>query len=243
MTPRPYRCLVVDDEPIARKILRNYIEQMPNLDCVGECKNAFEAIEQIHADETIDIVFLDIHMPNLSGLAMVKILSRKLQVVFTTAHSEFAVESYDLDAVDYLLKPFLFERFAKSVFKAVERLKTNAATDQMPDQQLAAPVFYLKSDGENHPVQLSEILYCEAMKNYTKVVLQQGKTYYPLVAISKLEADLARQSTAFMRIHRSYLISKNHLGAVGANYVMIEQHKIPIGHQYKEEFLTQLKIK
>lgn len=241
MTPlKKYACLIVDDEPIARKIIHNYLDQMPNLICAGECKNAFEAIEYINSDESIEIVFLDINMPNINGITMVKILTRKVQIIFTTAYSEYAVESYELNAADYLLKPFLFDRFAKAVYKAIERLRdfsTGAnVTELLPLEQ---PLF-IKSNGQFFPVLPKNILYCEAMKNYTKIVTINHKVFMPLTSISKFEEELSALSTDFLRIHRSFIVSKKHIEAIGANYVTISNHKIPIGEQYKIAFFSQM---
>ena len=242
MSTQKIRCLIVDDEPIARQILRNYVAQIPNLECAGECKNAFEAIEKVNADEFIQILFLDINMPNLNGMAMVKIISRKMQVIFTTAYSDHAVESYELNAADYLLKPFLFERFAQAVFKAVERLKWTAtdASETVKTQENAT--ILVKSNSEVFRVNVQEILFCEAMKNYTKIIMRDGHTFYPLISISKLEEDLAQLSDQFLRVHRSFLVSKKHLGAIGARYLMVERHKIPIGILYKPEVFAALGV-
>lgn len=241
---KKYRCLVVDDEPIARKIVKNYIAQLPNLELAGECKNAFEAIELINTDETIELVFLDINMPNISGTSMVKILTRQPQIIFTTAYSEFALESYDINAADYLLKPFLFERFAKAVFKATERIRA-ASTSATGSNNANTPnsTLFIKSSGERFAVPVHEIMYCEAMKNYTKVVTVSNKCYSPLISLSKFETELGVLSTDFLRIHRSFIISKSHLVSIGSNYVMIGAHKIPIGDQYKEVFLSQLRLR
>ncbi len=237
-TPR-YRCLIVDDEPIARKILLNYIGQMPNLICVAECKNAFDALTHLQADKTIDIVFLDINLPNMSGTTMPKMLTRPVQVIFSTAYSEFAVESYNLNAADYLLKPYLFERFAEAVYKAIDRL-TMLQLSTMPTPAVAPAFIYLKSNGETFKVNAAEILYCEALKNYTKVVLNDGKYHYPLSPISKLETQLNEIHPGFLRAHRSFLIAKSFIQSVGANYVMVDQFKIPIGLQYKNALLQQI---
>lgn len=242
MSTQKIRCLIVDDEPIARQILRSYVAQMPNLECAGECKNAFEAIEKINADELIQILFLDINMPNLNGMAMVKIISRKMQVIFTTAYSEHAVESYELNAADYLLKPFLFERFAQAVFKACERLKLAAGTASATIKNEENVPILVKSDGEVFRVNVQEILFCEAMKNYTKITMRDGHTFYPLISISKLEEDLAQLSDMFLRVHRSFLVSKKHLGAIGSSYLMVEKQKIPIGILYKPEVFAALGV-
>jgi DNA-binding LytR/AlgR family response regulator len=240
--PKIHRCLIVDDEPIARKIIKNYIAQLPNLVCAGECKNAFEAIELINNEEGIEIVFLDINMPNISGISMVKILPKPPLIIFTTAYSEYAVESYELNAIDYLLKPFLLERFAKAVFKATERLKEFAGQRES-ETTIPAQVIFVKSDGENYPVLLADILYCEAMKNYTKIVLHNGKTYMPLVSLSKFENDLTQASPHFLRVHRSYIVSKLHIEAIGTNHVVVKKNKLPIGDLYKDVFLESLGMK
>jgi two-component system, LytTR family, response regulator len=238
-----HKCLIVDDEPIARKIIKTYLEQLPILEYAGECKNAFEAIETINADDSIEIIFLDINMPNITGVSMVKILSKKLQIIFTTAYSEYAIESYELNAVDYLLKPFLFERFAKAVYKALERLRDGSSFQTIKDASIIKNSIFIKSNGQNYPVLLDDVLYCEAMKNYTKVVLLNGKIYSPLIPLSKFEEELALSSLNFLRVHRSFVVSKKYVYSIGSNYVMIEKNKIPIGDQYKDHFLAQLGMK
>jgi DNA-binding LytR/AlgR family response regulator len=240
---KKFRCLVVDDEPIARKIVRQYIEELPVLEFAGECKNAYEALAAISRDETIEILFLDINMPNISGISMVKIMPKQLQIIFTTAYSEFAIESYELNAVDYLLKPFLFERFAKAVFKAIDRLGNFPITPNLSENATPILPIYIKSNGENHPVLVNDILYCEAMKNYTKVVLNNGKEYSPLIALSKFEEEINVLSSNFSRIHRSFIVAKQHIQSIGSSYVMVNKIKIPIGIQYKAHFLEQMGVK
>jgi DNA-binding LytR/AlgR family response regulator len=235
-----YTCLIVDDEPIARKIVKTYIAQLPNLVCAGECKNASEAIEKI-SREDIDIVFLDINMPNINGISMVKILPKQPLIIFTTAYSEYAIESYELNAVDYLLKPFLFERFAKAVARAMERLRT-VSSPILPPVSTEEPILFIKSNGENFPVALHDILYCEAMKNYTKIILKNGKMYCPLIPLSKFEEEINVLSDNYLRVHRSFIVSKKYITAVGANYVLLDAVKIPIGNQYKDVFLSKIGI-
>jgi len=242
MEPVKYNCLVVDDEPIARKIMVNYIEQMPFLQLSAECINALSAIEYLRMNSNVSIIFLDINMPNLSGLQLLKIIKPQQPVVFTTAYSEYAVESYELNAVDYLLKPFSFERFTKAVYKAVDIInnigkKTEAAVN---DKNL---VIFIKSSGKNYPVPLNDILYCEAMKNYTMVMLKNDKKLMPLIPLSKFETLLADAGGDFIQIHRSYLISKKHLTAITHNNVTIHKFEIPIGVQFKERFFKIIGMK
>lgn len=242
MNVEKYNCLVVDDEPIARKILRNYIEQMPLLQLEAECINALSAIDHLRNHDRTDIVFLDINMPNLSGLQLLKILQPKQPVIFTTAYAEHAVESYELNAVDYLLKPFSFERFTKAVYKAIKAIqKSGKANIEISNEPKFD--FFIKSDGKNYPVVLDDILYCEARKNYTMVVLKDDKRLMPLIPLSKFETLLSDAGGTFLQIHRSYLVARKHITAVTSNSIMIDKFQVPIGVQYKEKFFRAIGMK
>src|SRR5215217_7492876 len=162
MGPGKYNCLLVDDEPIARKIIVNYIEQMPLLQLAAERINALSAIDYLRTHGNVDIIFLDINMPNLSGFQLMKIVQPQQPVIFTTAYSEYAVESYELNAIDYLLKPFSFERFTKAVYKAIDAIKKSGKSSSEAENE-KRPIVFIKSDGKNYPVYLDDILYCEAM--------------------------------------------------------------------------------
>jgi DNA-binding LytR/AlgR family response regulator len=236
-----YSCLVVDDEPIARKILLNYIGQMPALQLAAERINALSAIDFIRTHNDIDIIFLDINMPNLSGLQLLKIIQPQIPVIFTTAYAEYAVESYELNAIDYLLKPFSFERFTKAVYKAIDAL-TNASKIN-PAGVGEKTIIYIKSDGKNYPVDLDDILYCEARKNYTMVVLKNEQRLMPLVPLSRFEKLLVVAGGEFLQIHRSFLIAKKRITAITATNVIINNIEIPIGIQYKEKFYKAIGMK
>jgi two-component system response regulator LytT len=238
-----YKCLIVDDEPIARKIVQSYIDQLPNLECSLQAKNAIEALEILNKDTGIDIVFLDINMPNLSGMSMAKILKAMPKIIFTTAYSEYAVESYEINAVDYLLKPFSFERFTKAVFKAVEMIEKSKTAEADDLKTVRGQQIFIKSDGRNYPILLEEILYCEAKKNYTKIVLKNDKTYLPLIPLSKFEEELRALSPDFIRVHRSFVVSSKQIVSVSAQTVFAGNHKIPLGEQYKNEFFGKIGIK
>lgn len=242
MEPVTFRCLIVDDEPIARRIIINYIEQMPSLSLAAECINALSAIDYLRNNKDVHIIFLDINMPNLSGLQLLKIIQPQQPVIFTTAYSEYAVESYDLNAVDYLLKPFAFERFTKAVYKAVSFIKNSS---QVPAQTTNEdkPLIYIKSGGKNYPVPVDDILYCEAKKNYCMVVLGNGQKLMPLIPLSKFELSLSEAGGNFIQIHRSFLISKNHITAITANNVLLGTFEIPIGVQFKETFFKSVGMK
>jgi DNA-binding LytR/AlgR family response regulator len=242
MEPEKYTCLVVDDEPIARKIIMGYIHQMPLLQLGAECINALSAIDYLRANNNITIIFLDINMPNLSGFEFLKILQPQQPVIFTTAYSEYAVESYELNAVDYLLKPFSFVRFTKAVYKAIDIIKkdTNILHDQINYNR---KVVFIKSDGKNYPVYIDDILYCEAMKNYTMVFLKNEQKFMPLISLSKFETLLAEAGGDFIQIHRSFLISKRHISAISPSNVTINSFEIPIGVQFRERFFKLIGMK
>ena len=242
METEKYNCLVVDDEPIARRIIINYIEKMPLLQLGAESINALNAIDYIKSHSKVDIIFLDINMPHLSGLQLLKILQPKQPVIFTTAYAEYAVESYEVDAVDYLLKPFSFERFTKAVYRAVDVITTASKSRGEIAAEKKDTVF-IKSDGKKYPVLLNDILYCEAMKNYTMVILKNEKKLMPLVPLSRFETLLSEAGGEFIQIHRSFLISKKHITAVTSNSVSINQFEIPIGLQFRERFFKTIGMK
>lgn len=237
-----YNCLVVDDEPIARKIIVNYIEQMPLLQLAAEQINALSAIDYLRTHNDVNIIFLDINMPNLSGLQFLKIIQPQQPVIFTTAYAEHAVESYEVNAVDYLLKPFSFERFAKAAYKAINVIRT---ASKKPDEAAGEKnrVLFIKSDGKNYPVLLDDILYCEAMKNYTMVNLRNGQKLMPLIPLSRLESLLLEAGGDFLQTHRSFLISRKHITAITPNSVTIMKFEIPIGVQFKERFFKAIGMK
>lgn len=226
---------MVEDEPIARQIISGYINQMPSLTLKSECKNAFSAIDYLRTATDIDIIFLDINMPNLSGTQFMKIAQPAQPVIFTTAYTEYAVESYELNAVDYLLKPFSFDRFTIAVYKAIDHIARSHPASLKAGNEPGASVF-IKSDGKIFPVLLNDILYCEAMKNYTMIVLKNDKKLMPLIPLFKLEKMLGEAGGEFIQTHRSFLVAKKQITAIRGNEVLIDKFSIPIGLQYKDRF-------
>lgn len=242
MANEKYNCLVVDDEPIARKILANYVQQMPFLNLAEECINALTAIDYLRSHNNVDIIFLDINMPNLSGLQLLKIIQPKQPVIFTTAYAEYAVESYELNVVDYLLKPFSFERFTKALYKAINIIQapSRESSDVKNERK---PDLFIRSDGKSYPVLLDDILYCEAMKNYTMVIMKGEKKLMPLIPITKFESMLTEAGGQFVQVHRSFIIAKKHITAVSSHSVVINKYEIPIGVQFRERFFQAIGMK
>lgn len=228
-----YRCLVVEDEPLAQNVLKKYIVEHPLLELAAVCSDAVEA-QQWLARQQAAIVFLDINLPRLSGISLLKSLSRPPLVIFTTAYPEFAVEGFELDAVDYLVKPFSFERFLKAVNKALEKLERKE-----PGSALAATSVFIKADKKVYKVNLADILYIEALDDYVKMVTTQAH-YLVHDTLKSLQEELPAEQ--FMRVHKSYIIASNKIVFIEGNYVKIGEKDIPIGASYREEVFTRLKI-
>jgi DNA-binding LytR/AlgR family response regulator len=230
-------CLIADDEPIAREIIQNYCAHLPELKVVASCSNALEAKAAMQQHQ-IDILFLDINMPVLDGISFLKTIQHKPQVIFTTAYKEYALNAFDLAAVDYLLKPFSLERFIVAVDKALERLnKMTSAAFVSEDKK--HDFLFVKTDSKIYRVLYADIIYAEASGNYTKIVTTQ-QTLMPGITFSSLEQQLP--SSLFIRVHRSFIINKSHITHIEGNRVFVNNTEIPIGTNYKEAFLKELGI-
>jgi len=227
-------CLVVDDEPIARQIIENYCSHLPVLHIAGSCANALEA-KAILQSRDIQLIFLDINMPVLDGMAFLKTIKNPPQIIFTTAYKEFALEAFDLAACDYLLKPFSLERFIVAVDKALERLQVPVAGKEEKEEKF----IFIKAEGKIYQIPFSELLFAEASGNYTKVVTTQ-QTLLPGMTFSSIEELLP--ASLFIRIHRSFIINRSRITHIEGNRVFIGKHELPIGSNYKEPFLKALGV-
>ncbi len=213
------RCLIIEDEPVARDILGKYIEDTPNLSLEGECETAIEGLKTLQ-DKTIDLIFLDINMPKLSGISFLKSLSNPPKVILTTAYSEYALEGYELDVVDYLLKPFSFERFLKAVQKV-----------DIPASGEASII--VKADGKTYRIDKNDILFAESLGDYVKLHTASNTLTFNKTLKSFLE-ELA--DNTFLRVHKSFLVSLSRIDFVEGNMIHIGTSEIPIGASHKEEF-------
>jgi two-component system, LytTR family, response regulator len=228
------RCLIVDDEPIARQVVENYCSHLPELEIAGSCGNALEAKKLIES-RPVDLVFLDINMPVLDGLAFVKTLANPPQVIFTTAYKEFAHQAFDLAACDYLLKPFSLERFIVAVDKAKEKLAKKGK--DTPPEPLTGSYTYIKSEGRIYKINFDELCYAEASGNHVKIVTDHEQIR-PVITFSALEELLPRSQ--FIRLHRSYIINKSKISHIEGNRVFIAGAEIPIGANYREGFFREI---
>ena len=230
------RCLVVDDEPPAREIIRRYIEQVPTLELAGECGNALQAFTLLQ-QQKVDLIFLDIRMPQLNGNDFLKTLKNPPRVIFTTAFSDYAVESYDLDAVDYLLKPIPFDRFLRAVNKAFE-VTTNRVPEPAPAEERSSESFvYFRSDRKMVKVMLSDILYIESMKDYVKVYTTNGMLITKQ-SISSVQEMLPER--LFVRTHRSFIVATRHIKSFTSELIEIRNTEVPIGKLFRNEVLKVL---
>lgn len=229
------RTLIVDDEPLALDVLETYISQMDQLHLVARCENAFEA-QKILKSEEIDLLFLDIQMPQLTGIEFLKTLSNPPLTIFTTAYSEYALEGFELDVVDYLLKPISLERFIKAVNKAEERFDANqSANEQISNDEY----FFVKADKKLVRVDFNDILYIEGLKDYVIIRMNAGRVI-TLQTMKSLELKLP--TDIFRRIHRSYIINLTKIKAITGNMVEIKEKdqikQIPVGKNYRDELLA-----
>lgn len=223
--------------------MEDYVLKIPQLEIVGKCSNALSALQILNSRQ-IDILFLDIQMPDLTGIELIKIVKNKPAIILTTAYSEHALEGYRLDITDYLLKPIPFERFVQAANKAIEwcnfknfnpALPTqNNTTQNLPDH------FFVKSDYKQVKIFFSDILYIEGLREYVSIFTSE-KRIITLETLKNMELLLAEQN--FIRIHKSYIINKSKVNAINGNMVELGKQKIPIGKSYKSEVLQLLKIK
>lgn len=231
-----WKCVIVDDEPIARDIIQSYCAHLPYLEVVASCANAIEAKAAL-SKEQAHILFLDINMPVISGISFLKTLKNPPQVIFTTAYKEFAVDAFDLAACDYLLKPFSLERFIVAIDKAVEKLEGKQSAPQESVASTSDDSIFIRTEGKIFKVLQNDILFAEASGNYTKMVTVSN-TFMPSMTFSAAEELLPK--SIFIRVHRSFIINKNKIGHIEGNRVFIAKIEIPIGSNYKESFLKEI---
>ncbi|HWA36205.1 MAG TPA: LytTR family DNA-binding domain-containing protein [Cyclobacteriaceae bacterium] len=235
MSPKKIRCLIVDDEPLAIEVLRQYIVSTPQFEIAGECLNALAAFEFLQK-ENVDVMFLDIQMPRLLGTDLIKSLPNPPRVIFTTAHRDFALDGFELGALDYLLKPITFERFLKSVYKLTHGTTSSAPErNEFPTERF----LYFRSDRKMIKVTLNDILYIESLKDYVKIVTTRGQVITKQ-SISSVEAMLPDKE--FVRIHRSFIIALNKVDSFTATDVMIGKVDLPVGPLYRHETTRRIQI-
>ena len=237
----PYKCVIVDDEPLAIKLIENHIAKVDSLKVVATCNNAIKAFEIIHTS-AIDLLFLDINMPNLTGIDFLKSLKNPPKTILTTAYRDYAIESYDLEVLDYLLKPITFERFFKAVEKFTRYHTTTNNETTLHVNNEEHDFLIIKSGNKHHKVFTEQIIFIESLKDYVRFHLEDDKRIVAKHRISEIEKKLDTKS--FLRVHRSYLINTKKITAFTSHDIEVNAVEIPIGISYKENtisFLQQLK--
>ncbi|MBS1532297.1 MAG: response regulator transcription factor [Bacteroidetes bacterium] len=226
-------CLVVDDEPIARKGMLEYIEQVDFLYPVAVCKNAIEASQALQ-NNTVDLVFLDIQMPKLTGIDFLKNLAEPPLVIFTTAFPEYAIEGYELNVLDYLLKPISFERFFKAVVKAQSYLGLKVKRDKLIT---AEPYFFVKSNQKLEKVYIDDILYVEALANYV-ILHTRTKKHIVYMSFKGIESQLPEE--LFLKIHKSYMVAVNAIQTIDNDEIILDGHILPISKSYRPTVMERV---
>lgn len=230
------KCLIVDDEPLAQQVIEEFAGRVPFLEVAGKCSSATEAIEVLRT-KTIDLIFLDIHMPRLSGLDFISSLHHPPQFILVTAYSEYALQGFNVNATDYLMKPVPFDRFLKAVTKAYElftlRSRPGQDNNNTPDRFML-----VKSGYQTVKIMFDTILYIEGLKDYVKIYTEGKKPVLSLLTMKGLAETLP--ANKFLRIHKSYIVATDRISTISRNRVMIGEKWIPIGENYRNAFRQQM---
>jgi DNA-binding LytR/AlgR family response regulator len=235
MNPK-LRCLLVDDEPPALDILRTYIDATPMLEIAGECHHAMAAFEFIQ-NNSVDLIFLDINMPKLTGIDFLRALPSPPKVIFTTAHRDYAVDGFELGAVDYLLKPYSLDRFLRAVHRAINPEQKHAATNKETLTTETERFLYVRADRKMVKIMVDDIRYIESLKDYVRIFLPDRQVITKQT-ITALEEMLPEHD--FTRIHRSYIVAVNKIDSYNLNAVFIGKTELPVGPLYKHELAKRL---
>lgn len=227
------KCLIVDDEHIARKILTDYVSKVPELQLVASCSSALKALNHIKQD-SIDILFLDIQMPDLTGLEFLKILPNRPATILTTAYSEYAVQSYELDVIDYLLKPIDFERFYKAITKVISLKDSRVKEPSNTSSSHHTDKLFIKADSKIISFAFNDIIVINGQGPYVQIITIQGSKVMSLQSMSKLEELLPSN---FYRIHRSHIVNINHIDSIDGNMVKLKDHTAIMSKNKRNEFL------
>lgn len=228
-----YKCVIVDDEELARELIETHLSQLDQFELVASCESALEA-QKVLSSETIDLLFLDIEMPVLKGTDFLKGLINTPKVIFTTAYRDYAIEGFELNAVDYLLKPIVFDRF----FKAVEKFLASVIPPSIPQEEIKeSDHIYIQSNRKNIKINLKDILFVESIKDYVRVQMENEEVTFK----AGITAFHKRLDNRFLRVHRSFLVNTTKITAFTKSDIEIDQKEIPIGEMYKADVLDSLR--
>lgn len=238
------KCVIIDDEPLAVDLIKEFVSKVESLELISTFNNAIDAIAMINTC-SVDLIFLDIEMPHFSGIDFLNAIDKKPLVIFTTAYSDYAVEGFNLGAVDYLVKPIPFHRFLKSVMRAQQTFNSQnntpiASTPKVVAPEIEPDFMFVRSEYENVKINFSDILFIEGLKDYVKIYTTDNKFTLTLISLIKLENLLS--SKGFARIHRSYIINIKYVKSIQKNKVLIADKRIPISESYKTSFFEKINL-
>ena len=230
-------CWIVDDEPLALELLDSYVKKTPFLDLTGKHSSAVQAMKNM-PNERIDVIFLDIQMPEVNGMEFARFLDKNTRIIFTTAFSEYALDGYKVNALDYLLKPFSYSDFLSASKKALEWFEMKAASEESGGEQDATGIF-VRSDYKLVQILFEDILLIEGLKDYIKIFIDnEAKPILTLMSMKSMEDELP--SARFIRVHRSFIVNRDKIARVEKNRIIIGKHEIPIGETYKKIFMETI---
>ena len=235
---KPANCIVVDDEPVAREILENHLERIDTITVVASCKSAIEAFKIINT-HPVDLIFLDINMPDISGLSFAKSMSKEYKVIFTTAYREYAVDGFDLKAVDYLLKPISFERLLQGINKFFEESSASVPRQSEEIHIEKDDYIFVRSDRKMVKVNFKDIVFIESLSDYIKIHLEGQKVLVTRDTLSNIEARLPISD--FIRIHRSFIVSMHRIETFTSDTIGIGKHEVPISRSYRDAVIEKLR--
>lgn len=232
------KCLIIDDERLAREYLKNYVSKIPQLDLVGDFNSPLKATELIKSGE-IDLIFIDIQMPDITGIDFIKSLTHKPEIIFTTAYQEYALEGFNLSAIDYLLKPFSFDRFFQAINKAIDKLSSqkkilDSTVSEQTQTSFSETFLTIRADRKFYKINFDDIKYIEGQKAYVTFHTKQ-KRITALASLKDLEEALPQKQ--FLRTHRSYIVAVSEIQSLEGNIIEVANNKLPVGKMYKDEVL------
>ena len=237
------KCIIIDDEPLAVDLLKDFVGKVESLELVNTFNNAIDAISAINKTE-VDLIFLDTEMPHFTGIDFIKAIDKKPLIIFTTAYSNYAVEGFDFGAVDYLIKPIPFNRFLKAVVRAQHVFTPPEVVHNSNTPIIAADesnnFMFVRAEYENVKINYADILFVEGLKDYVKIYTTDGKYVLTLMSLIKLENSLAHKG--FSRIHRSYIVNLAHIKSIQKNKVLIVDKRLPISESYKTAFFNKINL-
>lgn len=237
------KCIIIDDEPLAVDLLKDFVSKVESLELVNTFNNAIDAISAINKTE-VDLIFLDIEMPHFTGIDFIKAIDKKPLIIFTTAYSNYAVEGFDFGAVDYLIKPIPFNRFLKAVVRAQHIFTPSEPVQNSTPVVVGADecnnFMFVRAEYENVKINYADILFVEGLKDYVKIYTTDGKYVLTLMSLIKLENSLSHKG--FSRIHRSYIVNLVHIKSIQKNKVLIVDRRLPISESYKTAFFNKINL-